>query len=117
MNVSIDPDAQQDLIEGKINRFKCERCEHESFVNHPFDYHDMHLEFYVQYIPFEFTQEEELYDRFLDNGFPSMEEEDEIMGIPIAPYFRTMHVVFDMAELVRYVIFRERLAYTRRKPA
>ncbi len=51
----------------------------------------------------------ETFDDFLANGFPSMEENED-MGIPADSYLRTIHIVFDMGELVRYVMFRECLA-------
>jgi predicted nucleic-acid-binding Zn-ribbon protein len=110
LNVSIDPEEQQRLFEGRMNVLECSKCGNKTFVNVPFVYHDMHRQFYVQYLPFESLEDDAVFFQFQfqENGFPSVED-DEDMGIPLDSYFRTQHVVFDMAELVRYIIFRERL--------
>lgn len=111
LNVSLDPEAQKDLLEGKINVLDCSKCHHKTFINTPFVYHDMHLEFYIDYVPFEQIGSNDFFLKytFHPDGFPSMEEQED-MGIPSDCYLRTPHIVFDMQELVRYVIFRELLA-------
>lgn len=110
LNVSIDPDERQNLFDGKINFLDCSKCGKKTFINTPFVYHDMHLGFWIKYIPFKMLEDDETFVgfQFKPDGFPSVEDNED-MGIPADSYARTQHVVFDMGELVRYVIFRERL--------
>jgi len=107
LNVSLEPDTKQKLFEGEINFFKCGECGATALIDVPFHYHDMHREFYVQYVPFKLLDNDDTYSDFNADGFPSLEG---LEGIPEDSYWHTIHVVFDMGELVRYVIFRERLA-------
>ena len=107
LNVSVDPEEKQNLFAGKINTFECSKCECTEFIDVPFDYHDMELKFYVRYIPFDTIEDSGTLNSFSENGFPSTED-FEHMELP--DYMRTMHIVFHMGELVRYVFFREALA-------
>jgi predicted RNA-binding Zn-ribbon protein involved in translation (DUF1610 family) len=41
VNVTHDPDLKEELLQGKINIFKCHKCGHQSIINNPLLYHDM----------------------------------------------------------------------------
>jgi RNA polymerase subunit RPABC4/transcription elongation factor Spt4 len=107
LNVSIDPEEKQKLFAGEINTFKCGKCEYTELIDVPFDYHDMGLKFYVRYIPFDSLKDGSILNSFSENGFPSPEDYEHL---EVPDYMRTMHIVFHMGELVRYVFFREALA-------
>ena len=109
LNVTLDPGARQQLFDGEINIFKCSQCDATALIDIPFHYHDMQREYYVQYVPFALLEDDDVFKDFGSDGFPTMDAL-EGKGIPADSYWHTIHVVFDMGELVRYVIFRDRLA-------
>lgn len=41
LNADLDPDAQQQLLDGSLFRFRCHNCGHEGYVNYSTLYHDM----------------------------------------------------------------------------
>lgn len=50
LNGDLDPDAKQQLIEGTLFRFKCQRCCHVSNLNYELLYHDMKHQAMVYYV-------------------------------------------------------------------
>jgi hypothetical protein len=89
-----------------INVFRCDRCGEEAFISVPLLYHDMERKFMVQFHPLENLRDEELLERFTEEG--------EITGMENLPCklretFKRIQIVFDVGEMVRYIIFRERV--------
>jgi hypothetical protein len=105
LNAQVDPEAKRDLLQGKINIFQCPDCNFETPVVTPFLYHDIESKFYVQYYPFKNLEDENFFDYFLLNGklyIPYTLPEE-------VRYIEDTHIVFSMEELIRYVIFRDKL--------
>lgn len=117
LNVDVDPDAKKDLLEGRINVLECGKCEHKSFLDTPFLYHDMAKRFFVQYYPVRLLKEGEFFDDFTveADGRLRIESFSKVaammkkeIGVECG-HAEWTHVVFDMAELARYVVFIDRL--------
>ena len=106
LNVNIDPDAKEGLLQGKINVFHCSHCDFEDYIDVKLLYHDMRNMFCVQYYPFNSIEEERFLDTFNENAQPEL----DTPNVPIPEYFKNVHIVFSMSELVRYVLFRDSLA-------
>lgn len=51
LNVTLDPDRKQELIEGTLTRFVCEKCDWSTEVVYPLLYHDMTGQFMVWMLP------------------------------------------------------------------
>ena len=74
-------------------------------MDRPLLYHDMEIGYMAWYFPFLLVQSGKILDRIDPGGQP--------MGIeqyPECNYASSIHYVFDMDELVRYVKFRDVLA-------
>lgn len=106
-NVTLDPAIRTKVFDGEINFFDCEKCEHESYIEIPFLYHDMDRKFAVHYFPKPSIKKVDFLDKFNKKGL--LETEDEDLKFEIPEYMREVHVVFDMNELVTYTVFREML--------
>jgi len=109
LNVTLNPKAQEDLFSRKINIFQCKECGSEIKVLTRLLYHDMEQKFCVQYIPIESViKEESLIFEFNQYGElqndSNEEEKDKSYD-----YMNHIHLVFDMEELLRYVLFRDKL--------
>jgi hypothetical protein len=110
INATQDPDARKALLEGKINQFVCSKCDQKGYLLVSFLYHDMDRRFLVQYHPFPAVQSEDFLKDFDAAGRPRLQSEKLATEIDRKlKYFSEMHVVFDMAEMMRYIVFRERL--------
>ncbi len=110
INVQLNPEAKKELLEAKTNLFHCGICSFEQIVPVVLLYHDMEKEFCVQFFPFNSLDDKRFLENFTDDGKSDLRrtgEEDP------PDYFRNTHIVFSMDELVRYVIFRDRLAERR----
>ena len=112
INVQLDPEAKEALLDGKLHQFQCPSCGYEAHIEKRLLYHDMDKEFCVQFIPFQSIQEEYFYDEFtldakLDLSRTGAED-------PSPDYFRNAHIVFSMDELIKYVIFRDKLTQTKK---
>jgi len=109
INVSLDPSVKDKLFKGEINTFQCEKCQEEVFVPIPLLYHDMDKPFLVQYYPFNAVEGNEFLNQFSKEGEWSPEV---ISSIPrkLREHYKRIHIVFDMEELIRYVIFRDKIA-------
>jgi hypothetical protein len=111
INATVDPELRIALFEGKVNWFVCKKCGHSAEVTFDLLYNDMRREFLVQYYPFHWLEEDERLASFTAAGEWASGMDGEGDGYMFEP----AHVVFDMGELVRYVIFRERLFDVSRK--
>jgi len=112
LNVTLDPEVKKDVIDGKINVFKCYNCNAEIIVQKAFLYHDMSQHFCAYFIP----NDAVFNDNFIKNqissdGQMNYEVSDLVKNNPDFEYFMNPHIVLSMNELIRYVIFRDRIAY------
>ncbi|MEO0107898.1 MAG: CpXC domain-containing protein [candidate division WOR-3 bacterium] len=110
IKATADPCSIQQLLQGRINRFCCSKCNHAGYILVSLLYHDMARRFIVHYHPFPAVQNDQFLGQFDARGHPRLDRSQ----LPMSPkqrlsYFSEIHVVFDLAELVRYIIFRERL--------
>jgi len=107
INVQINPEVKEEVVEGKINRLHCSICGFESVVPTNLLYHDMEKEFCVYFFPFSLVKCENISSEFTTDARLNLRR----TGVKNPPdYFRNVHIAFSMDELVRYVIFRDKLA-------
>jgi hypothetical protein len=106
INVTIDADLKQAVLDGEINIFHCGACAFEAPIEADLLYHDMDQEFWVQYYPFAWIEKRGLLERFAPEGEWKMCPAPGRSGYTARP----PHLVFDMNELVRYVLFRDRIS-------
>jgi predicted RNA-binding Zn-ribbon protein involved in translation (DUF1610 family) len=109
-----DPEARTALFEARVNRFDCPACDFDALVPLPLLYHDRKRQFVVQFFPFGWLDEPEFVSRFSADGrdrqvADMFERALKAKKLPPGAEPAEPHVVFDMAELVRYVLFRERV--------
>ena len=109
-----DPEARTALFEARVNRFDCPACDFDALVPLPLLYHDRKRQFVVQFFPFGWLDEPEFVSRFTADGrdrhvAEMFERALKAKKIPPGAEPAEPHVVFDMQELVRYVLFRERV--------
>ena len=108
LNVTLDPALREALFKSELNTFRCRKCGMAGRVKSSLEYHDVARRFCVLYYPAEVIDN----DGFLKN-FTA--DANVIMGSGSARqgggdnYQLRPHIVFDLGELVRYVLFRERL--------
>jgi predicted RNA-binding Zn-ribbon protein involved in translation (DUF1610 family) len=105
INVTEDPDLKEKLLKGEINIFRCQKCGDEAVIPMPLLYHDMEKRFFIQYYPFSWIESENFFEGFNKEG------ELDVKRLPrrLRNHFKKAQIVFDMEELLRYVIFRDRL--------
>jgi hypothetical protein len=122
INVRVDPQLKNDLLNGSINRFHCTKCGSESSLPIDLLYHDPDQGFWVQYLPFNWRERDgQWLSRFTRDGEMRVGGSSEL-GEPYKRFIdacatrsqtsyvaRSPHIVFSMDELVRYVVFRDRL--------
>lgn len=110
LNVTRDPEIREQFFTGKINYFTCGSCDFEGFISAPLVYHDREKKICAQYVPMEYLEDEEYLkqsftpDAEIRPGLP-----EDTARIADRDCFRHAHIVFSMAELIRYVLFRDRL--------
>lgn len=118
INATSNPELRQALIEGKINFFSCSHCDQRGYVLVSLLYHDMERGFLVQYHPFPAVRSSEFLKQFDTHGRAKLDLAQ--LGGRLnrrLHYFTDIHIVFDMAELVRYIIFREKLYDLKQQPS
>ncbi|MCK9581512.1 MAG: CpXC domain-containing protein [Methanoregula sp.] len=110
LNVTRDPELKEQFFTGKINYFTCGSCDFEGFITAPLVYDDMEKKICANYVPIEYLEDEEyLKQSFTPDAEIRLELPDDTARIAEMDYFRHAHMVFSMAELIRYVLFRDRL--------
>ena len=109
LNVLLDREAKNDLLAGRINCIQCTNCDFEAFIPVPFLYHDQENKFCVQYFPFEDIDEKDFFDNFLSNGKLNIYSKNILLKHLTPDYMKDAHIVFSMEELIRYVIFKDKL--------
>lgn len=107
LNATTDPEAREKLFEGEINVFQCPACQSQVLVGYPLLYQDMEREFAVQFVPFQAVEDEEYMNQFGARG--ELELESMVENVEPIEYLQRPHVVFDLTEMLRYIVFRERL--------
>lgn len=117
LNAQIDPQAVEELLNGQLNVFQCEKCDMKAGIEIPFAFHDMQLQMYVQFLPWEIVAEgADWLDNFDERGeynLPPSQNSNEAMSFlqqQLPEYMCRQHVVFSMQELIQYVLFRQVLA-------
>ena len=111
INIDLDPSFRKRLIDGDINMLRCEFCNHEAFLNAPLLYHDPTKRFCVQYLPLKMLDNIDSLGAYTTDGRMGSLHTFEKMGVG---YIGEPHIVFDIEEMIRYVLFRE-LLYERDK--
>ena len=111
LNVTLDPQLQQDLFEGRVNNVKCNRCGEEGEIVTDLLYHDMQKRFAVLYVPFGLLDADDSLAKFGADGELAREVPPTLpAGVAMdLEYLVRPHIVWDRSELLRYVVFRERL--------
>lgn len=109
-----DPQARDALFAAQVNRFDCGGCDFDALVPVPLLYHDRRRQFVAQYYPFGLLDEAAFVERFTADGrdravIEAFAQAMAAKRIPPGAEPAEPHLVFDMAELVRYILFRERV--------
>lgn len=105
INAQVSSEAKIALLRGEINVFRCHLCEKTFNVEASLLYDDMENRFMVWYFPFAWVMNGEIFNAITSDG--------KIKGaeyFPEVDYAGSVHYVFDMDELVRYIKFRDVLA-------
>ena len=106
INVDLDFSLRRQLFDGSINFFRCEFCKYEAFVNGPLLYHDMTRKFCIQYLPEYWLEDVSNFESYYTDGSLETFVSFNAMGIG---HRSRPHIVFNMEELLRYILFREML--------
>jgi hypothetical protein len=106
INVDLDPSLRRQLFDAGVNFFRCEFCKYEAFVNGPLLYHDMTRKFCIQYLPENWLEDVSNFESYFTDGSLETFVNFNAMGIG---HRSRPHVVFNMEELLRYIVFRELL--------
>ncbi|MCX6088960.1 MAG: CpXC domain-containing protein [Candidatus Atribacteria bacterium] len=114
INVTENPELKTELLEGRINIFHCPDCDFEGSLPVDLLYHDMEKQFCVQFFPFQWTAGAGFIRQF------GVNEGEIVRVIPdtntqIPEYFLRAHIVFNMNELIRYLVFMEKVQKKSRK--
>ena len=107
INVSVNPELKEELFQGRINLFRCKSCGNEASIPAALLYHDMTKRFCVQFYPFNWLERDNFLENFTKEGGLNIGLWMKISKH--SKYMERTHIVFEMSELVRYVIFRDKL--------
>jgi hypothetical protein len=104
LDVKSDPAIRDALFAWEINVFMCGQCDFRALIPVSLAYHDPVRHFCVQYHPVDALGTVEFYAGFLKDGSPrkapgSADDAPDHACVP--------HLVFDLAEMLRYIAFRE----------
>ena len=106
INVDLNPSLRKQLFDADVNFFSCEFCDYEAMVNGPLFYHDMTRKFCVQYLPEYWLEDVANFECYHTDGSLETFVNFNTMGIG---HRSRPHVVFDIEEMLRYILFREML--------
>ncbi|MBS1936697.1 MAG: hypothetical protein JSS84_02655 [Bacteroidetes bacterium] len=105
---SRDEKAMKLLRAMLINRFQCEACGKEAFMEADLLYHDMERKFLIQYVSQESMKNPKFYRNITKQGTMILDPiSSTIMDKTGGEHFRTPHYVFSLGELVLYLSFRD----------
>jgi hypothetical protein len=102
LDATSDAAIREALFAWEINVFVCGECDFRAQLPVGLLYVDVEKQLSVQYYPLDALGSEEFYGNFRRNGEPvgdASRKDDEGTLKP--------HIVFDMAEMMRYIAFRE----------
>jgi hypothetical protein len=103
LDATSDPTIREALFAWEINVFVCGECDFRAQLPVGLRYDDPSRRFSVQYYPLDALGRDEFYSNFRQDGEPAGDAEDKGNdGTAVRP-----HIVFDMAEMMRYIAFRE----------
>ena len=108
INAQISPMAREDLLHGKIHTTACLGCKKNFSVDKTILYHDAVNQFMVWYFPFANLERSGFYDPFSVDGCLKVDAGLEQDDMP--EYAKIPHYVFTATEMIRYILFREKLA-------
>jgi len=109
INVSLDPELRTHLMESTINSFTCSECGGSCQLDTDLLYHDMECQFAVQYYPAQLLEDKDFFTQFNADSI-SKNDDLSITSTTKAPrYLYFPHIVFDLEEMKRYIVFREKL--------
>ncbi len=100
-----EPNLREALLSGDINNFTCDACGYEGFLDTPVLYHDLTRQYCVQYLPEESLENPESLGNFTADGKWNVD-----LDLPAGgegDFLKEPHVVFDLDEMRRYIVFRE----------
>ena len=114
INTQEDPELKRELFEGRINIFHCLECDFEGSLPVDLLYHDVENKFCVQFFPFEWTLNESFIKRFhFKDGKVILSFPEVQLNLPI--YLRHFHITFNMNEMIRYIVFLEKVIQNEKK--
>lgn len=102
LDAASDPGIKEALFKWEINIFYCSACDLKAQIPAGLLYCDTAKGFAVQFYPMDDLGSDEFYRGFRRDGEP-VETVSKTEGTK-------PHIVFDMAEMMRYIVFRE-IAY------
>jgi phosphohistidine swiveling domain-containing protein len=104
INVQINPEAKTQLLNGVINSFQCNECGCKAMMPVELFYHDMASRYCIKLLP---LYDDEDLDKFTETG--QLNVNINLPSGSVPEYFRDTHIVFRIDEMVRYILFRDRL--------
>jgi hypothetical protein len=112
LNVTVSPEDKELLFKGGVNVFHCANCGHKAGIDTPLMYHDMVLRYNVQFYPSQLLNDEQFYEPFRADGSINIAGAPPNIPMPDdgTMYLTKPHIVFNMNELLAYVVFRDKLA-------
>ena len=113
INATLSTKKREELLQGKINVVECPACKKIFKVSKSLLYHDMVINYMVWYYPFESIKHREFFDEFSVDGH--LNDDTGLAKDELPEYAKNVHYVFSMNEMVRYILFREKLAKVKKK--
>jgi hypothetical protein len=113
INATLSPKKREELLQGKINVVECPICKKTFKVSKPLLYHDMERNFMIWYYPFTCIKHRKFFDEFSADGH--LDDNAGLAKDEMPEYAKNVHYVFSMDEMVRYILFREKLAKVKEK--
>jgi hypothetical protein len=104
LNVALDHETKKELFEGRLNLLVCEYCGKKTFIPVPLLYHDPGRQIAAQYYPPGVIRDHKFLGQFRSDGAFVV---SDTAGLDVPEYMRHIHIVFNMDELVTYIVFRE----------
>ena len=113
INATLSPKKREELLQGKINVVECPACKKTFKVSKSLLYHDIVRNYMVWYYPFESIKHRSFFDEFSADGH--LIDDTGLAKDDIPEYAKNVHYVFSIDEMVRYILFREKLAIIKDK--
>jgi len=113
INATLDPKKRLELLKGNINVPACPACKKTFKVSKSLLYHDIVRNYMVWYYPFESIKHRSFFDEFSADGH--LIDDTGLAKDDIPEYAKNVYYVFSMDEMVRYILFREKLAKVKEK--